>query len=725
MRFSRGILYGAAIFLGAFLLFAVEPMAAKRLLPALGGSSAVWITCLVFFQTVLLLGYLYAHALTKPWMPHPCPPAVRRTRWLHIALLAAAVILLVLLPDPDLRSASTHPVTAIFGALSLSIGLPFLLLASTSPLLQIWMAREETGSIPWRLFALSNAGSLLALLLYPALIEPHLTLSTQRFVWIAGFVLYALLCAAIALRPTSQPGTAGAPLAGLSEAPQPGFPTSLLGGVGEARSRTALPILETWEAKAPIPPSSSRTRLLWFLLPGVGAMQLCAVTEHLTQNIAAIPLLWVVPLAVYLLSFIVAFEASRLYRRWIVVRLLLILLVCLGYMLTKEGVGLPILVSLAFFLTELFLACWFCHAEAYTLRPSSRAEGTLFYLLLAAGGAAGSLFIGIACPLLFDGNYDLGLAFLATAIAIVITWPTRAGWPQRLLWIGITAGMLATVLMMRVAYTRNSILAERNFYGSLRVNQTVAPIALTIRTLVNGTIKHGTQWFAPDFRRTPTTYYAPDSGIGLALDVCCGNRPRKIGVVGLGAGTIAAYGRPGDHIVFYEINPAVPPIARNLFTYLRDSPAQISTVPGDARLSLAAEPPQHFDVLAIDAFSGDAIPVHLLTTQAMDVYQRQLNPGGILAFHISNQFLDLAPEVAALARASGMDARLIDTPSNDSRGEFQAEWVLVSANEAILNDPEIFNAAQPIPPRPGLYAWSDDRSSLLPILRWRVIPRQH
>ena len=712
MHFARPVraLYGAAIFLGAFLLFAVEPMAAKRLLPALGGSSAVWITCLVFFQTVLLLGYFYAHLLTTSWVPHPFPPAPGRKAWvhlLHISLLVAAACMLLFIPQPDLSTASAHPFTAIFSALGLSIGLPFLLLASTSPLLQVWLASETAGSIPWRLFALSNAGSILALLLYPLLIEPHLSLSAQRTGWIAGFILYAILCSAIALRPISGRAYAGAPY---------------------------LQPLEIWDttqpdtepAPSPTVRSTLRTRLLWFLLPAAAAIQLSAVTEHISQNIAAIPLLWIVPLAVYLLTFILAFEIPGLYRRWIIVRLLIVLLAALGWFLTQTGVTLPLLLTIAFFVAEMFFACWFCHAESYALRPADPAHATLFYLLVAAGGAAGSFFIGIVCPLVFDANYDIALAVLATAaVALLATWssPQPGGWQSRLLWSAATAGLFALVIMLHIANGR-SLLEERNFYGTLRVTQTNAPIALTVRTLTHGTITHGTQWFAPDFRHTPTTYYAPDSGIGLALDACCDDRPRTIGVVGLGAGTIAAYGRPGDRITFYEINPDVPPIARNLFTYLRDSAAHITIIPGDARLSLTAQSPQHYDVLAIDAFSGDAIPMHLLTTQAMDVYKRQLARGGVLAFHISNQFLNLAPEVAALAHAAGMGARLIGTPPDETRGEFQAIWVLVSANPAFLNDPEIFNAAQPIPPRRGVYAWTDDRSSLLPILRWKVAARR-
>jgi len=676
-------LYGTAIFLGAFLLFAVEPMAAKRLLPALGGSSAVWITCLVFFQVVLLFGYLYAHALAGLSAP-------RRAAVAHIGLLIVAAALLLLIPQPDLTRAAAHPITTIFSALTLTIGLPFLLLASTSPLLQVWFSRQQGTAIPWRLFALSNGGSLIALLLYPALIEPYLTLSAQRAAWNCGFGLYAILCIFL---------------------------------VAEARRFPAAARSESSTAAR----SSLRVRILWFLLPAAGAIQLCAVTEHISQNIAAIPLLWILPLAVYLITFIIAFETPRLYSPFLVVRLLVVFLAALAWFLTKTGVTLPILLTILFFLLEMFLACLFCHGETQRLRPADPAESTLFYLLIAAGGAAGTFVIGILCPLLFDANYDIALAFLSTAaVALIATWPE--GWQTQLLWISSTIVMLVVVVMLHLADAR-CLLEERNFYGALRVTQGHEPAALTVRTLTHGTITHGTQWFASDYRRMPTTYYAKDSGIGLALRFCCLNpdgapRPRRIGVVGLGAGTLAAYGKSGDRITFYEINPAVPPIAQNLFTYLRDSGAKIDIVLGDARLSLAAESPQNYDVLAIDAFSGDAIPLHLLTTQAMAVYRRQLAPNGILAFHVSNQYLDLPPEIAELALAAGLTARLFDSPPNDALGEFRATWVLLAENAAVFQQPNLAATARIDRRKPGLRAWTDDDSSLLPLLNWRLSPQQ-
>ena len=671
------ILYGSAIFLGAFLLFAVEPMAAKQLLPALGGSSAVWITCLVFFQTALLLGYLYAHWLGQN-------RSARAAVVLHPALLVAAVAVLVLVRRPDLSGAASHPQTAIFAVLALTIGLPFLLLASTSPLLQLWLAREEHSGVPWKLFALSNAGSLLALLLYPSLIEPYFSLSVQRKAWGCGFGVYAVVCALIAWRVRGS------------------------GAAVEAR--------EDGERAR----SSFRAKLLWFLLPAGGAMQLCAVTSHLSQNIAAIPLLWVLPLGVYLLTFILAFEAPPLRYRWIITRLLVVLLAALAWMLSKTDVTVPIQISIGFFLAELFFACLFCHLETYAVRPADRSESTLFYLLIAAGGAAGTIFVGVVCPLVFDANYDVALAFLATAgLALIVTW--EKGWAQRLLWGAGTALLLALAIMLHVVYARDALVEERNFYGALRVKEShVPPGAGTVRTLLNGTIEHGTQWFAPEFRRNPTTYYATDSGIGLALRFCCGERARNIGVIGLGAGTLAVYGKPGDHIRFYEINPLVRPIAENLFTYIRESGAQVSYAGGDARISLSREAPQNFDVLAIDAFTGDAIPVHLLTTQAMAVYRRQIAPGGILAFHVSNQYLDLTPEVAALAALSGMQARVVDTPAQRARGEYRATWVLVTNQGGFFAQPQVAAFARAIVLKPGLRAWTDDYSSLLPLLQWRL-----
>jgi predicted O-methyltransferase YrrM len=323
--------------------------------------------------------------------------------------------------------------------------------------------------------------------------------------------------------------------------------------------------------------------------------------------------------------------------------------------------------------------------------------------------------IGIASPLLFSSNYDVAISFLATALAaLLVVWPEN--WSQRVLWAAGSIMLLYVLVLLHAAYRRDTLFATRNFYASLRVKQTYDSKQQWIRTLSNGTIQHGTQIFTPALMKTPTTYYAEDSGIGLAMRYCCGERTRNVGIVGLGAGTIAAYGRPGDRMRFYEINPAVQPIAQHLFTYLRDSAAQISFADGDARASLTREAPQHFDVLVIDAFSGDAIPLHLLTREALAIYKRHLAPNGILAFHISNQHVDLEPAIYLLAEAAGMQARTVHSRADDERGEFSATWVLLTNDGAFLTLPAVAERTRTTEQRAGLRLWTDDYSSLLALL---------
>jgi SAM-dependent methyltransferase len=673
------VLFAGAIFLSSFLLFLVEPIAAKQLLPAMGGSAAVWVTCLVFFQTALLLAYLYAH-----WL-------ARRSHWaLHFAMLAfgAASAITWSMRTLSLGTAAARPVTAIFAALALSIGLPFLMLGSTSPLLQVWLARLESGAIPYKLFALSNLASLLALAAYPTLIEPNFTLKVQRIAWACGFVVFACIAASLAWRTR-----AVAPY--------------------ELQARA--------ESELQIPAAPLSHKVLWVVLPMGAAMQLSAVTSYITANIAAIPLLWILPLAVYLLTVILAFEFPRLLPRGIMTRFLVVMLAGLGYMLSHVDVSLPLGIGLSFFLVEILISCLFCHTEAYALRPQRRSESTLFYLLFATGGALGAFLIGIVSPLVFAFNYDLPLTFLVTALlALAVTW--NSGWPQRLLWTTASVLLMVLVGMLHIAYQRNTPMALRNFYGSLRVRQSLAAFpGATMRTLTNGSIQHGTQIFSPELHKTPTSYYAEDSGIGLALRFCCAGRARTIGVVGLGVGTVAAYGQPGDRIRFYEINPAVAPIARTYFSYLHESGAEVSIVEGDARTSLAHEPPQGFDVLAIDAFSGDAIPLHLLTREAMQVYKRQLAPGGILAFHISNRHVDLEPEILLLAQSAGMEARRVSSFANDQRGEFTASWMLLTDRPGFFTQPEVASRVHSAERDARVRLWTDDYSSLLPLVRWQGV----
>jgi hypothetical protein len=669
-------LFASVVFLASFLLFLVEPIAARQLLPVLGGSAAVWITCLVFFQVVLLLGYLYAH-----WLAGRSAFMV----YVSVLLLAVAAAVLSVLRTWLIENGAAHPILSVFSFLSLSIGLPFLVLSSTSPLLQVWWARVEGGKIPYRLYALSNVGSLLALALYPSVIEPRFTLHSQRAGWCCGFAIFAILSAFLAVK---------------------------------ARSSTAAPARVIPEDLS-VPRSPGRDKLLWLLLPMGAAMQLSAVTSYLTANIAPIPLLWILPLAVYLFTIILAFQ-FRIRLPWsIIARVMVVMLAALAYSLTKANGEWPLWLSILFFMVELFFACLFCHSTATRLRPGLASEATLFYLLFAAGGALGSFLIGIAAPFIFHFNLDLPITFLVTALlALAVNW--SGAWSQRLLWGVASAAMLVLVFMVRHAYMHDTIVAVRDFYGSLRVTEEPSSYpGATVRTLMNGSIRHGTQILANnELRRTPTSYYTSGSGVGLAIRFCCEGRTRRIGVIGLGAGTLAAYGRPGDHIRFYEINPAVPAIAKDTFTFIKDSQAQVEIVEGDGRTSLARESPQLFDVLVVDAFSGDAIPIHLLTTEAMALYRRQLAPHGILAFHISNRHVDLAPAIALLADSAGMQARRVSAASTQQPGDYTSTWMLVTADQAFFAQPELSAVAHMPESRPGLKVWTDDYSALMPLIRW-------
>ena len=668
--------FAVVIFLAAFLLFLVEPIVAKQLVPVLGGSAAVWITCLVFFQTALLCAYAYAH-----WV-------ARHRQWfLHLVLLAATVALAVYwaFGAVDLTTGPDHPVATIFYALTLWIGLPFIALGATSPLLQYWWSRVESGPVPYGLFALSNLASLLALAAYPTLIEPRFTLHEQRVGWFCGFLFFILMAAGLTLRSRSAI-TVATPLEPAAE-PEVG---------------SASPAAHKW---------------LWFLLPMGASMQLAAITSFITSNLAAIPLFWILPLGVYLLTIIIAFEYPRLLPPLIVARSFAVMLASTIYMVSRVDVTLPLRMGIAFVLIELFLAGLFLHSQAYLRRPQRASESTLFYLLFAAGGAVGSFIVALVFPAFFSFNYDIAVVCFVTAfLVLVCLW--HSGWAVRLLWITASVIMLFASVRLHFAYEQNTTIAVRNFYAALRVKQTDFHDA-KLRTLTNGTIQHGTQiWGDEAQRKTPTTYYAEDSGIGFALRYCCSGRSRNIGVIGLGVGTIAAYGRAGDRIHFYEINPAVIPIAQNAFSFIRESGAQVSFAGGDARTSLAREAPQHFNVLAVDAFSGDAIPLHLLTAQALQLFRNHLGPGGIIAYHISNQHVNLEPAIALLAQNAGMHARRVSSLANDSNGAFGSTWILLTDDLGFFANPEVALHSKPAELRPGQRLWTDDYSSLLPLLRW-------
>ena len=676
--------YAVAIFLSSSLLFLIEPLAAKRLLPLLGGSAAVWTACLVFFQCALLIGYVTAH-----WLA-----GLGRTRVqaaTYVALLALSLLQLSRSVDPRPYADPGHPITSVLLLLTMLIGAPFVTLSATSPLLQAWYARSASAGAPgeadmpaqpYRLFAISNVGSLMALLVYPWLIEPRMTLHGQMSALTIGFTILAIVCGAIAW------SIAGTP-------------------AGHALS-TPVDDGSLGSTLAPGRP------VLWIALAACGSVLLSAVTNHLSQNVATIPLLWIIPLVAYLLSFVVAFADERWHPRWLVLGFGAAGIAAAGYYLHRGTLTLPVAASVAIFCTSLFTICLFCHSELYRRRPEPQ-RLTMFYICVATGGALGAILVGVAAPTLLSGNYEFALGLsVAAALGLIVTW--SLGWPARGVCVA-ALGLLVTLVVQQVRGDR-SLYRIRNFYGTLRVTQDSDESFLAhVRTLSNGGINHGQQVFRTDLDTTPTTYYGHPSGIGLAADLCCDHRPRRIGVIGLGTGTMAAYGQPGDVIRFYDINPAVEPIARNFFTYLRDSRARVEVVPGDARVSMEREAPQSYDIIVVDAFSGDAIPVHLITTQALALYQRHLRPGGIIAFHVSNRYLDLPPVVQRLTDNAGLKAVLITSEDASGHDLFTSDWVLVTSNEAFLARPELDKGRQKITIPRGLRLWTDDYNSLLPILR--------
>jgi spermidine synthase len=703
----RVILYVSAIFLSSSLLFLVEPMAGKRLLPLLGGSSAVWITCLVFFQTTLLLGYLCAHAIATRLF--------RRAQLVAYGfLLALSLVQVFATLNPHPHASTLHPVFSVLWVLTMLIGLPFLALSATNPLLQSWYAHgrtaREASAPPYRLFALSNFGSLLALLAYPVLVEPNFSLRTQTLAWSVGFLVFVVVCGII-IASRRKADEFQEPEINPSSAVSVAIPTTSQAGIGVAPSLIA----ET------VPRPGEKT--LWLLMAACGSLLLSAVTSHLSQNIAAIPLLWILPLTIYLLTFVLAFNGGRIYSRKMMMGLLPSALGGVAYLIVDTTMDVPIMISIPLFCLTLFIGAFFCHGELYLRRPSARYL-TQYYLLIAAGGALGSMFVGVLAPMVFSGSYEMAWSLVYTAaLASALMW--RQHWVWRFFWPAAAIGLLVVVVLQERADRENAIVQVRSFYGTLRVTDEETEDAGRYRTLIHGTIQHGTQFMASEeLRRLPTTYYSHDSGVGLALDNCCKGRPRRVADIGLGTGTLAAYGEPGDVFRFYEIDPRVEVIAKNVFTYLRESRAKIQIAHGDARLSMEAESPENYDVIAVDAFSGDAIPVHLLTAEAIKLYQRHLAPGGIIAFHISNTYLSLAPVVQAQADNAGLHAVLVTTEDNDDTGAFSSDWVLVTANEKFLALPEIADASAKIEPKPGLRLWTDDYSSLLPILNLRAAPKK-
>ena len=722
---------------------------------------------MLFFQTLLLIGYSYSHWLVQ----RPRLAAQGRIHLLALSVAAGALILTGLAWDmPLLADASwkpgpdSAPVRHILILLCVTVGLPYLVLSATGPLLQAWFSAREPGRSPYRLYALSNLGSLLGLLTYPFLIEVFVPLRGQAMIWSIGYALF----------------TAGM-----------GWCAWRMARAGDSLSSSSVGYAD---ASAPRP--GRRDYLLWFALPACASVLLLAITNQMSQEIAVNPFLWVLPLCLYLASFILCFDSDRWYWREVYL-LLLIPALALATLILVGGVRAPALAQIGILSTALFVVCMVCHGELVRLKPAPR-HLTAFYLTLTAGGAAGGMFVGLLAPALFTGFFELPIALWLTAALLFFVLHRDSHSPLHRLSVSAAYAVLATALLLAVfvfgdepsdwieflpgqirtiplpalgivcvtlllasvagwmyrhrqthrtsawpvwmacllvfgviqvgvahAPLADAVLTARNFYGVVQLlEQEEANTGIRILKLRHGRILHGLQVMDETRRHEPYAYYHRRSGIGLAML----HHPRRqrgealhIGVIGLGSGMLSAYGHAGDKLRYYEINPLVIRLAASphaAFTYVRDSAAKTDVVAGDARLALEAEllrgGPQGFDVLAVDAFSSDSIPVHLLTHEALLLYFKHLDTQGILALHVSNRYLDLVPVVARLAEELDVDYRVIEAEARDR--EWSATWVLLARSRDVLSNPAIAGAAVTRQPLPAPL-WRDDFSNLFQALR--------
>ena len=693
--------YALAIFLSAFLLFQVEPIIARYILPWFGGTPAVWTTCMLFFQVSLLAGYAYAHFLASHFSP-------RHQALVHLSLVVCSLAFLPITPGEAWKpDGSENPMLAIVLLLVVTIGVPFLLVSASGPLLQYWFTRVHPTLSPYRLYALSNLGSLLGLVSYPFFIEPKLGLNTQTVFWSAGYGLYAVMCA--------------------------------WGGIPLFRLATQNDSSETPENSATKKPPLSES-LLILALAACGSGVLLASTNQICRDIAVIPFLWVLPLSLYLISFILCFDHPRWYNRRVWVPVLLLALATVVYLLLQDygGVELNVYIQIAIYSVALFACCMVCHGELVRLKPPA-SYLTSFYLMVALGGALGGVFVNLIAPLLFKGYWEFHLGLVATMVLLGLCLYRARDlcrsplvlWSGGILWIGGIAALVGFLGLHIQEQQESNILTTRNFYGVLRVNETDSGTEFATRFLYHGRISHGRQFLIPRMQSYPTAYYGPFSGISLAIS----RHPQQlrlnkledraqqgglyVGNIGLGVGTIAAYSKPGDTYRFYEINPDVDRIAREYFTYLQGGKGSQEVVLGDGRISLERElankTRQQFDILAVDAFSGDGIPVHLLTREAFALYWEHLQPDGILALHITNRHFDFSPVVRALAREVDKHALWIRDLSDLKKGNDYSEWILVTSNQAFLRDPFVNFRAQPWPTLKEIL-WTDDYSNLFQVV---------
>jgi hypothetical protein len=691
------LLHAATIASSAFLLFLVQPIIARQILPWFGGSAAVWTTCMVFFQLALLAGYFYSDVVIRRLRPIS-------QAWLHTALLVVSLAFLPITVSESMKPVdASQPIGRILLLLTLTIGLPYLMLATTGPLVQAWFTRQFRSARVYRLYALSNLASMLALIGYPPLIEPNASGRLQSVGWSVGYALFALL--AIATAWTGVRRGAAADRAGETAAAD-----------AHAEGIAAPPP----GAAAAGPAPSVGEQSLWLLLAALGSMLLLSTTTHITQNVASIPFLWVLPLSLYLITFILCFDGTGWYRpgafRFATAAAAVAMLAGLSF--RPDGLGierglLHLELAVPVYAAGLFLLCMFAHGELVARKPAP-AHLTRFYLMVSLGGAVGGLAVGIGAPLLFSWYWELPIAL--TVVALLVALLSRGV----LRAVGLAATCACAALFADyLVYIRGDVLElSRNFYGALRVtgSDDADTSQQASRRLLHGVILHGEQYRAPDRRRQPTTYYGETSGIGRTIEAV--RRPdMRVGVIGLGVGTLATYGRAGDTYRLYELNPVVFDVARSRFTYLSDSQARIESALGDARLVLERESPQRFDVIAVDAFSSDSIPVHLLTREAIAVYRRHIAERGAIVLHVTNRYLDLSGVVRQLADEAGLHAVIFrDEPPAESI-LYRSDWITLTPDADLARALREAGGKEVPQDRAGRAAWTDDHHNLFEVLK--------
>ncbi len=673
--------FALTVFVSAFLLFQIEPLISKFILPWYGGSPAVWTTCLLFFQVVLFCGYAYAHLSTRFLEP-------RLRVILHCALLGLALLLLHVAPGDRFKPlAASDPTSSILVLLCATVGLPYFALSSTGPLLQAWFSDAYPSRSPYRLYALSNLGSLIALLSYPFVFEPAFDVLTQARLWSWLFGGFALACALCAIK---------------------ALPALRAVQHGVALSRE---------------PASWLDRARWVGLPACASLALLATTNHVTSDVAVIPFLWVAPLSLYLVTFIVAFDHERWYRRRAFAVLSVVSCLALGCIdplrdaLEALHYDFTFVADLALHFTALFGVCMLCHGELVRSRPSP-ARLTEFYLSISAGGALGGVFVSLVAPAIFSTFFEWTLTLLVSFVLGVAVCYASSRRPKSALRTAFAALVAVTGLLAIYYYQRDDdapLAVLRNFYGVVSVYETDKDDpALHHFSLAHGIVVHGRQFVSPEKRQQPVAYYAPGTGVGQALGYFQKQPDLRVGAVGLGVGTIAAYVGAGQSIRFYEINEQVQTLAERYFSFLSESRGQTKIVLGDARLSLEREPSQQFHVFVLDAFSGDAVPAHLLTQEAFAIYLRHLRSEGVIAVNITNRHLNLAPVVRALADAYHLRAVRVFSEPNSAQLSYRADWMLLSKNDAFLA--QVKAAPNPEARSSAPLLWTDHYSNLFQIL---------